>query len=58
MIGGTLDIRGEVESFAESAFSEENKGKIIWKNVTIWDNGWTKEGEAMDNRHLIPKQRD
>jgi len=39
MFGGTLRIDGDVASFADNAFSYKNKGTIIWKGQTIWENG-------------------
>jgi len=39
MSGGTLRIDGDVVSFDESAFTPDNKGTIIWKGETIWENG-------------------
>ncbi|MFA5831718.1 MAG: hypothetical protein WC878_07895 [Candidatus Paceibacterota bacterium] len=48
MFGGTLRVDSDVESFNETAFSSKNKGTIIWKGETIWQDGkkvepgWTK----------------
>jgi len=39
MSGGTLRIDGEVSSFDKTAFFPDNKGTIIWKEKTIWENG-------------------
>jgi len=39
MSNGTLRVDGDVASFAETAFSQDNKGTIIWKGETIWENG-------------------
>jgi glutamate synthase domain-containing protein 3 len=39
MSDGILRIDGDVVSFAENAFSPDNKGTIIWKGETIWENG-------------------
>jgi len=54
MTGGTLSIGGKVESFDESAFTPDNQGTIIWKGVTLWNNGWTPEGLKMKNEGKIP----
>jgi len=55
MRGGELSIKGEVVAFDESAFSSDNKGTIIWKNIEIWRNGdWTKKGREMRKRGEIP----
>jgi len=53
MFGGTLNITGEVEEFDESAFSQ-NQGTIIWKGITLWNNGWTPEGLKMKKAGEIP----
>jgi len=39
MTDGTLRIDGDVASFAENTFISNNKGTIIWKGETIWENG-------------------
>jgi formylmethanofuran dehydrogenase subunit C len=39
MHGGTLRIDGDVASFDGTAFISDNKGTIIWKGQTIWENG-------------------
>jgi len=39
MSDGTLRIDGDVASFSKFAFSSNNKGTIIWKGETIWENG-------------------
>jgi hypothetical protein len=39
MSGGTLRIDGDVASFAKNTFTSDNKGTIIWKKQTIWENG-------------------
>jgi len=39
MSGGTLRIDGDVTSFDKTAFTSNNKGTIIWKGETIWENG-------------------
>jgi formylmethanofuran dehydrogenase subunit C len=39
MSNGTLRIDGDVASFDETAFTSDNKGTIIWKGETIWENG-------------------
>ena len=43
MSNGTLRIDGDVASFDENAFTPKNKGTIIWKGETIWENGQTVE---------------
>jgi len=48
MADGVLLIDGNVASFDETAFMPKNKGTIIWKGETIWEEGhrvepgWTK----------------
>ena len=55
MKGGELNVKGEVKSFNESAFSPNNKGIIIWKGIEIWrDGNWIKEGKEMWEREEIP----
>ena len=39
MSGGILRIDGDVAFFDRTAFSSNNKGTIIWKKQTIWENG-------------------
>ena len=39
MHGGFLLINGDIHSFDKTAFVPENKGTIIWKEETIWQNG-------------------
>ena len=39
MSGGTLRIDGDVASFGQTVFFPGNKGTIIWKEETIWENG-------------------
>jgi formylmethanofuran dehydrogenase subunit C len=39
MHGGTLRIDGDIASFDKTAFTPKNKGTIIWKGETIWENG-------------------
>jgi len=39
MFSGTLRIDGDVASFDKTAFCTDNKGTIIWKKQTIWENG-------------------
>ncbi|MFA5831762.1 MAG: hypothetical protein WC878_08120 [Candidatus Paceibacterota bacterium] len=39
MTGGILRIDGDVHSFGKNTFSPNNKGAIIWKGETIWQNG-------------------
>ena len=39
MSGGILRIDGDVSSFDKTAFTPGNKGTIIWKEETIWENG-------------------
>ncbi|MFA5831763.1 MAG: hypothetical protein WC878_08125 [Candidatus Paceibacterota bacterium] len=39
MGNGTLHIDGDVASFDKTAFRPDNKGTIIWKGQTIWENG-------------------
>jgi hypothetical protein len=39
MYGGTLRIDGDVNHFDPSAFTPNNKGTIIWKGETIWEDG-------------------
>jgi len=43
MSGGILRVDGDVSSFDKSAFSPDNKGTIIWKGETIWENGKKEE---------------
>jgi len=55
MKNGILILEGEVKTFGRSAFSPENKGTVIWKNIKIWENGdWTKEGKEMWEKGEIP----
>ena len=57
MKGGTINITKKAisaESFAQSAFTAENHGTIIWAGTTLWNDGWTKEGEAMRDAGEIP----
>jgi len=54
MQNGELNIKGEVKSFGESAFSSGNQGTIIWKGIKIWEKGnWTKEGKEMWDKRKI-----
>ena len=39
MSGGILRIDGDIVSFHDGAFTPNNKGTIIWKGETIWQNG-------------------
>jgi len=39
MYDGTLRIDGDVNHFDPSAFTPKNKGIIIWKGETIWEDG-------------------
>jgi hypothetical protein len=39
MSNGTLRVDGDVASFDDIAFTPKNKGTIIWKGETIWENG-------------------
>jgi len=43
MDDGILRIDGDVASFDKSAFTQKNKGTIIWKGETIWKNGKKEE---------------
>lgn len=55
MHGGTLIIQGTVIGFDESAFDPDvNHGTIIWRDVTIWNDGWTAAGKDMFEKDEIP----
>lgn len=45
---GKLIIDGEVESFAESAFSAKNEGEIWWKGRKVWPISPQKAGELLE----------
>jgi hypothetical protein len=55
MSGGILRIDGDVASFSKKAFTPKNKGTIIWKGETIWENGaFTEVGKKLYGRRYFP----
>lgn len=57
MKNGILRVKETVASFDKTAFTEENRGEIRYREIKIWKNGkFTDEGKKMNDAGEIPQK--